>query len=111
NLKPSADLLGVRTVCGPLAFRAPSPRSEDDVAITAALLQRGRLDARPLTNYIIRRVAGAIPLLLFISIVTYAMMALAPGGPTAILGPRGAANPAVVARINALYGLDKPWYV
>jgi peptide/nickel transport system permease protein len=62
-------------------------------------------------GYIIRRIAGAIPLLLFISIVTYAMMALAPGGPTAILGPRGALSPAVVARINELYGLDKPWYI
>jgi len=63
------------------------------------------------TSYIIRRLLGAIPLLLFISIVTYAMMALAPGGPAAVLGPRGPLSPAVVARINALYGLDKPWYV
>jgi peptide/nickel transport system permease protein len=62
-------------------------------------------------GFIIRRVAGAIPLLLFISIVTYAMMALAPGGPAAILGPRGAVSPAVMAQINRLYGLDKPWFV
>jgi peptide/nickel transport system permease protein len=40
-----------------------------------------------------------------------AMMALAPGGPAAILGPRGAVSPAVVAQINRLYGLDKPWFV
>jgi peptide/nickel transport system permease protein len=39
------------------------------------------------------------------------MMALAPGGPAAVLGPRGALSPEVMARINALYGLDKPWYV
>ncbi len=38
-------------------------------------------------------------------------MALAPGGPAAVLGPRGALSPDVMARINALYGLDKPWYV
>lgn len=62
-------------------------------------------------GYIARRLLGAIPLLLFISIVTYAMMSLAPGGPSAILGPRGAVSPAVMARINALYGLDKPWFV
>jgi peptide/nickel transport system permease protein len=62
-------------------------------------------------SYIFRRLAGAVPLLLFISVVTYAMMALAPGGPAAILGPRGALSPAVMARINALYGLDKPWFV
>jgi peptide/nickel transport system permease protein len=62
-------------------------------------------------SFVIRRVAGAVPLLLFISVVTYAMMALAPGGPAAVLGPRGALSPEVMARINALYGLDKPWYV
>jgi peptide/nickel transport system permease protein len=62
-------------------------------------------------SFIIRRVLGAIPLLLFISVVTYAMMALAPGGPAAVLGPRGVLSPAVMARINALYGLDKPWFV
>jgi peptide/nickel transport system permease protein len=61
--------------------------------------------------YIVRRLLGAIPLLLFISIVTYAMMALAPGGPTAILGPRGNPSPAVMAHMNAVYGLDKPWFI
>lgn len=64
-----------------------------------------------MTSFILRRLLGAVPLLLFISIVTYAMMALAPGGPAAVLGPRGAPSPAVIARINELYGLDKPWYV
>ena len=63
-------------------------------------------------SYIIRRVLGAIPLLLFISIVTYAMMAFAPGGPAAVLGPRGQGlSPEAMARINAIYGLDKPWFV
>jgi peptide/nickel transport system permease protein len=62
--------------------------------------------------FVIRRVLGAIPLLLFISILTYAMMALAPGGPASVLGPHGGAlSPQVAARINAIYGLDKPWYV
>jgi peptide/nickel transport system permease protein len=69
------------------------------------------LDAEAVIAYIVRRILGAIPLLLFISIVTYAMMALTPGGPTAILGPHGAVSPAVAARLNALYGLDKPWPV
>jgi peptide/nickel transport system permease protein len=63
-------------------------------------------------NFVVRRVLGAIPLLLFISIVTYAMMALAPGGPAAVLGPHGQGlSPEAMARINALYGLDKPWFV
>jgi peptide/nickel transport system permease protein len=62
-------------------------------------------------TYLTRRLLGAIPLLLFISIVTYAMMALAPGGPAAVLGPKGGGlTPEAIARLNALYGLDKPWY-
>ncbi len=65
-----------------------------------------------MTAYIVRRVLGAIPLLLFISIVTYAMMALAPGGPVGVLGPRGQGlSPEVIASIKAAYGLDKPWYI
>jgi peptide/nickel transport system permease protein len=63
-------------------------------------------------SFIVRRTLGAVPLLLFISIVTYAMMTLAPGGPAAVLGPRGQGlSPDAIARINALYGLDKPWFV
>ena len=62
--------------------------------------------------YLLRRILGAIPLLLFISVVTYAMMALAPGGPAAVLGPKGQGiSPEAIKRLNALYGLDKPWYV
>ncbi|MGP6158163.1 MAG: ABC transporter permease [Vulcanimicrobiaceae bacterium] len=65
-----------------------------------------------MTNYIARRILGAIPLLLFISVVTYAMMALTPGGPAAVLGPKGQGiSPEAVRRLNALYGLDKPWYL
>lgn len=65
-----------------------------------------------MTRYILRRIAGAIPLLLFISVVTYAMMALAPGGPAGVLGPKGQGlSPEAVKRIEAAYGLDKPWYV
>jgi peptide/nickel transport system permease protein len=70
------------------------------------------LDDDAVISFIVRRVLGAIPLLLFISIVTYAMMALAPGGPANVLGPRGGGlSPEAVARINALYGLDKPWFI
>jgi peptide/nickel transport system permease protein len=70
------------------------------------------LEAGLVTSYVVRRILGAIPLLLFISVVTYAMMALAPGGPAAVLGPKGQGiSPEAIRRLNALYGLDKPWYV
>ena len=65
-----------------------------------------------MTGYIVRRLVGAVPLLLFISLVTYAMMALAPGGPVGVLGPRGGnLSPEAVAAIKAAYGLDKPWFI
>ena len=65
-----------------------------------------------MTTYIVRRLLGAVPLLLFISVVTYAMMALAPGGPVGVLGPRGGGlSPEAIAAIKAAYGLDKPWYI
>ena len=65
-----------------------------------------------MTAYIVRRVLGAVPLLLFISFISYALMGLAPGGPTAILTNQGRAMaPAARAAFIASLGLDKPWYV
>lgn len=65
-----------------------------------------------MTVYIVRRLAGAVPLLLLISIISYAMMGLAPGGPTAILSQQARAmSPAARQAYIAALGLDKPWYV
>ena len=62
--------------------------------------------------FIVRRVAGAIPLLLFVSFVSYALMGLAPGGPAAIFAEQAhAMSPAARAAFVASLGLDKPWYV
>ena len=62
--------------------------------------------------YVLRRVAGAIPLLLVISFISYALMGLAPGGPSAILTAQSRSlSPAARAAFVASLGLDKPWYV
>ncbi len=62
-------------------------------------------------QYILRRILIAIPTLLVISFVIFAILALAPGDPMA----QFAANPAVPAavreRIRAQLGLDQPWPV
>lgn len=62
-------------------------------------------------KYIIRRVIQAIPVLFGISIVTYGILAIAPGGPTA----RFAQNPHITqAQIDAFkhrWGLDDPLYL
>ncbi len=65
-----------------------------------------------MTGFIVRRVLGAIPLLLFVSFVSYALMGLAPGGPSAIFAEQAhAMTPAARAAFIASLGLDKPWYV
>jgi peptide/nickel transport system permease protein len=62
-------------------------------------------------RYIIRRLIQAIPLLLGISLISFFVMRLAPGGPLAgyLLNPK--VSPADIARIERLWGLDKPLYV
>ncbi|RLC90147.1 MAG: peptide ABC transporter permease [Chloroflexi bacterium] len=61
-------------------------------------------------QYIIRRLLSAIPVLLGILIVTFALARMIPGDPCkAILGEK--ATVAVCERFNREYGLDKPIYV
>ena len=63
-------------------------------------------------NYILRRLFGIIPLLLGISIITFSVIHLAPGKPTDLqtqLNPK--ISQQTRARLEKLYGLDKPLYV
>ena len=58
-------------------------------------------------RYILRRLISAIPVLLGITVIVFAIMSLIPGDPaTAILGAY--ATPENVARINRDLGLDQP---
>ena len=62
-------------------------------------------------KYIGRRLLQAIPLLIGVSILAFAMMHLAPGGPLAVY----TLNPTITAqdieRIKAVFGLDQPLYI
>ncbi len=64
-----------------------------------------------MTQYIIRRVLIAIPTLLVISVIIFAILALAPGDPLA----QFALNPAIPESTRELirkqFGLDQPWPV
>jgi peptide/nickel transport system permease protein len=63
-----------------------------------------------LQSYLAKRLVGAVPVLLFISIISFAIIHLAPGGPAAIyLGT--SVNPESVAQINHALGLDQPVYI
>jgi len=56
-------------------------------------------------RYIIRRILWMIPVLFFISIVTFAMSHMVPGGPFTREKPLPAE---IVANLNKYYGLDQP---
>jgi peptide/nickel transport system permease protein len=62
-------------------------------------------------QYIVRRLLQAIPLLIGVSILGFAMMHLAPGGPLAVY----TLNPTITAqdieRIKHVFGLDQPLHI
>ncbi len=54
------------------------------------------------------RLAGAIPLLLGISLILFAVVHLAPGGPLDVYADNPSVTPAALKRIAIAYGLNKP---
>lgn len=58
--------------------------------------------------FALRRIIGAIPLLLFVSAVVFALLNAAPGGPTAAYMRRGNINAEDRARLEAQLGLNDP---
>lgn len=63
-------------------------------------------------RYILRRLLLSVPLLVGISLITFLVMHMAPGGPTAAgtdMNPKATAESR--ARLQAYYGLDQPLHV
>src|ERR1700720_4152101 len=58
-----------------------------------------------MTRYIVGRVLWLIPVLLFVSLITFTLMHLTPGGPWDKDKPPSAQ---AIANLNARYNLDKP---
>lgn len=56
-------------------------------------------------GYVLRRLLGLIPVLLFVSLITFTLMHLAPGGPW---DQERRLPPQVEANLNAKYHLDQP---
>lgn len=62
--------------------------------------------------YILKRLFLMIPILLGITIISFAVMKMAPGDPTSLvtdLNPN--MNEEAINRIRAHYGLDQPWHI
>src|SRR5438270_12168918 len=58
-----------------------------------------------MTHYIVRRILWLIPVLLFVTLITFTLMHVTPGGPW---DKEKAVAPQIVANLNVKYNLDKP---
>ncbi|MEW6524903.1 MAG: ABC transporter permease [Bacillota bacterium] len=63
-----------------------------------------------MTKYLARRLLQAVPLLLGITMITFLVVHLAPGGPAQVMISPDA-SPADIARIERALGLDRPIHV
>ncbi len=59
-------------------------------------------------RWLLGRVAGALPVLLGISLVLFLVIHLAPGGPMDVYADNPSVTPAALARIAEAYGLNQP---
>src|SRR2546423_4267088 len=64
-----------------------------------------------MSRYVVRRVLLAIPTLLMISLVLYAILSLAPGDPLSQFAANPAGPPEVRDNFRRSIGLDQPWPV
>src|SRR5215831_9722010 len=62
-----------------------------------------------MSRYVVRRVLLAIPTLLLISFILFAILALAPGDPLSQFAANPAVPPEVRENIRRSLGLDQPW--
>ncbi len=62
-------------------------------------------------HYLVRRLLQAIPLLLIVSILLFALVNLAPGGPLSGRGTSRRLNPEQIAILKRQFGLDQPVYM
>ncbi|MGD0476336.1 MAG: 3-keto-5-aminohexanoate cleavage protein, partial [Candidatus Velthaea sp.] len=77
----------------------------------AGRLVDGGFGGSPLFTYIVRRTLQNVPLLLLISIILYAILSQAPGGPLTPYLQNPHITEADIARLKHNLGLDQPVYI
>jgi ABC-type dipeptide/oligopeptide/nickel transport system permease component len=75
--------------------------------LTPTLSRKGRGSSIVLIRRILLRLLQAVPTLVGVAILVFVLVRVVPGDPVAMMIPPGA-DDAVVARLYAQYGLDKP---
>ncbi|MCY0877321.1 MAG: ABC transporter permease [Firmicutes bacterium] len=63
-----------------------------------------------MARYVFQRILEAIPLLILVTVVTYFLMNITPGGPLAIYMHNPKVSPARLALLAKQLGLNEPWY-
>src|SRR5947209_4032668 len=66
-------------------------------------------EAKTISRYLVRRLFTAVPTLILISFVLYAILSLAPGDPLSQFAANPAVPPEVRENIRRSLGLDQPW--
>lgn len=64
-----------------------------------------------MARYFIKRLLEIIPLVFIVSLICFALMQAAPGGPTAMLSQNPMVKPDDLARIRTNFGIDEPVFV
>ena len=62
-------------------------------------------------SFVLRRVAQLVPLLLVVSLLVFALIHAAPGGPLALYLDSPNVRPQDIERLRRQMGLDRPWLV
>src|SRR5437763_8002261 len=72
---------------------------------------RAREESRAMLSYLLRRMVQAIPLLVLVTIVSFGIMQLSPGGPLTAYAHNPHISAAQLDAIKHNLGLDQPAYI
>lgn len=62
-------------------------------------------------RFLIRRILWMIPVLFFVTLITFIIMHSTPGGPWDVQPDSRASDPRLAEKLNKQYGLDLPWFI
>jgi len=63
------------------------------------------------TRFLVRRILWMIPVLFFVTLITFIIMHSTPGGPWDVSPDSRTSDPVLQAKLAKQYGLDLPWFI